>query len=68
MVDVRKLFKPGKEIKEISLSSEKWQVKEVDYVRVFDCADDPLSLSCLDLLFNEGPQSKSLLKQMVSRV
>jgi hypothetical protein len=68
MVDVRKLFKPGKEIKEISLSSEKWQVKEVDYIRVFDCAVDPLSLSCLDLLFNEGPQSKSLLKQMVTRV
>ena len=66
--DLRRAFKPGKEITEINIGQEKWQIQEVNYMRVFENANIYSSISCLDLLFNEGPQSKKILKQMVVAV
>ena len=65
MTDLRKAFKPGKSIEEIIVEQKKWQVRQVLYMQVFDGIGNSLSVSCLDLLFNEGPQSKNILKQMV---
>ena len=64
-VDLRKAFKPGKELTEMNVGHKKWEIQEVNYMRVFENANISTSLSCLDLLFNEGPQSKNILKQMV---
>ena len=65
--DLRKAFKPGKEITEINIGQKKWQIQEISYMRVFDIAYASNSVSCLDLLFNEGPQSKNILRQMIVR-
>ena len=67
-VDLRKAFKPGKELTQINIVHKRWEIQEVNYMRVFENANISTSLSCLDLLFNEGPQSKNILKQMVVSV
>jgi hypothetical protein len=56
MTDLRKAFKPRVVIDKVT---------SVPYMQVFESVDGSHSLSCLDLLFNEGPQSKEILKQMV---
>lgn len=56
MTDMRKAFKPGVAIDNVT---------SVPYMQVFESINDSHSLSCLDLLFNEGPQSKEILKQML---
>jgi hypothetical protein len=63
--DLRDSFKPAKSINEIIVGEEKWQLSEAPYIRVFDQADATGNISCLDLLFNEGPQAVSILKQMI---
>ena len=65
--DLRKAFKPGKAFSEIQVGQDTWLLKEVLYMRVFDTDVSLLSLSALDLLFNEGPHSKNILQQMVLR-
>jgi len=65
VTDLRKAFKPGKEIEEITVRQKKWLLREVPYMQTFEGLRPTLSISCLDLLFNEGPQSKNILKQMV---
>lgn len=65
--DLRKTFKPGKSFNEILVGKDLWQLKEVSYMRVFDTNVSSLSLSAIDLLFNEGPHSKNILQQMVLR-
>jgi len=66
VTDLRKAFKPRKEIEGLMVGQKKWQLREVPYMQVFEGVSVGLSVSCLDLLFNEGPQSKNILKQMVS--
>ena len=56
MTDYRKLFKPGKTIDNVTM---------VPYIRVFESVEPSSGLSCIDLLFNEGPHSKEILRQMI---
>jgi hypothetical protein len=65
IADLRRAFKPNKGMKEIIVDEKKWRLREVPYMQVFEGSVCSLSISCLDLLFNEGPQSKNILKQMV---
>ncbi len=65
-VDLRNAFKPGKDIGSIVVGQNKCMVKNVPYMRVFEAVDVSAGLSCLDLLFNEGPASKTILKQMIT--
>jgi len=58
MTDYRKSFKPGVAIDNI---------QSVPYMHVFEGIDTSLNLSAIDLLFNEGPHSKEILRQMVFR-
>ena len=66
MKDLRRAFKPGKEIDEIMVGQKNLQLLHVPYMHVFEGIERPSSCSCLDLLFNEGPQAKNILKQMVT--
>lgn len=63
ITDLRSCFKPGKIPNDYIIDGSRLSLINVDYMRVFD-GDRSLDLSCLDLLFNEGPQSKSILQQM----
>jgi hypothetical protein len=65
IIDLRNAFKPNREISEIVLKDKKVQLHEVRYMQVFENLPSNNSISSLDLLFNEGPQSKNILKQMV---
>jgi hypothetical protein len=56
MTDMRKAFKPGLVIDCIS---------HVPYMCAFENTDTHYSLSSLDLLFNEGPHSREILRQMI---
>ena len=56
MTDYRKSFKPGKTIDNVIM---------VLYIRVFEGVEPSSGLSSIDLLFNEGPHSKEILRQMI---
>jgi hypothetical protein len=62
--DLRSVFKPGKIPSDISIGPVTRIFKEVSYMRVFG-STSLLNVSCLDLLFNEGPQSKAILQQIL---
>jgi hypothetical protein len=66
--DLRNTFKPGRSLDGFIMDDRKWYLKEVSYMRVFDSEDHSLNISSLDLLFNEGPQSKNILQQMIVAV
>ena len=63
--DLRKVFKPGRITSDVAIGQNSYRLQYVPYIRVFDSEHDFLSLSCLDLLFNEGPQSKNILQGML---
>ena len=63
--DLRNAFKPGKVITELMLGQSEVTVGQASYIRVFDSVPLLNSISSLDLLFNEGPQSKNILEQMI---
>jgi hypothetical protein len=63
--DLRYVFKPSYELKEVNIETNKYLLKYVPYMTVFRRENISLNISCLDLLFNEGPQSKVILKQMM---
>jgi hypothetical protein len=65
--DLRNAFKPNRQISELTIGQKKWHLQEVPYIKVFGEVNAlSTHLSCLDLLFNTGPESKSILRQMVS--
>lgn len=65
--DLRNAFKPNRLISELTFLQKKWHLQEVPYIKVFGEVDAlSTNLSCLDLLFNTGPESKSILRQMVT--
>jgi hypothetical protein len=59
--DLRQSFKPGNHV----IEAGHWKVVNAPYIRVFDTADDSVNISSLDLLFNEGPHSRTVLERMV---
>ena len=64
--DLRQLFRPSKAITELAVGEKKWHLCEVPYIQVFGAIDVvSAQVSCLDLLFNTGPEAKTILKQMV---
>jgi hypothetical protein len=64
--DLRQLFRPNKAIEEFTMGERKWH-SEVPYIKVFGAIDVVnTQVSCLDLLFNTGPEAKTILQQMVS--
>ena len=66
--DLRKAFRPSYDLTEVMIAENKYMIREVPYMRVFDNESHSLHLSSLDLLFNEGPQSKKILEQMIVSV
>ncbi len=66
--DLRACWKPGKLPQEVTAGAEIWQIQDVPYIKVFGPVDTvSTGLSSLDLLMNEGPQSRDILKRMVMR-
>ena len=65
--DLRRYFKPGRIPDDYIINGFRLGLTMVDYMHVFEGERTP-DLSCLDLLFNEGPQSRSILQQMVISV
>ena len=64
--DLRHFFRPNKVLSEFTLGEKKWHLCEVPYIQVFGTIDVvSAQVSCLDLLFNTGPEAKTILNQMV---
>jgi hypothetical protein len=65
--DLRTAFKPGNTITRINELQKKWHLSEVPYINVFGHSGSlDGSVSCIDLLMNAGPESKTILQQMLS--
>ncbi|MCW3127175.1 MAG: WbqC-like family protein [Bacteroidetes bacterium] len=65
--DLRHIFKANQKMTDLMISQKKWHLSEVPYIKVFGNVDVlSTNLSCLDLLFNTGPEAKDILRQMVS--
>jgi hypothetical protein len=62
--DLRHCFKPGRIPNDYIIDGYRIALIDADYMRVFD-RERSLDMSCLDLLFNEGPQSRAVLQRMV---
>jgi hypothetical protein len=67
ITDMRYAFKTNHPITDLSIGQKKWHLGEVPYISVFESTDvASMHMSSLDLLFNTGPGSRSILDRMVT--